>query len=1497
MKTAIKILRVLLIVILIMAIGVPVTFYILLSTDWAQQRLCRAGEEILGQVLGTEVQIGGVTYAPFNRIAVKNVRAVDDNGNGTLWVNELEARVEFLDLIAYQKLIIDYVVLDGLTLSLSRESDDAPLNIQNIINHLSSKESEPKETHFDLRLNDFEILNGKVSYDVLDSQPTPGRLNPRHLLFTDLRCDIYAPKISDQSYQLEVNHLSVREQSGLMLSNLVLHAAVAPDEAKITLLQIEMPNSTLIVSPMAIEGNWKEMMPQLGRTLPLEFGLEPGTHVYLPDLAPVTPKLKDIRQLIDISLEASGVIDSIEVKHLLISAEAGQFTARMHGLFTDCDSLEKMNIVDCNLDLASTNGYVHSLLETLGVNVSKQLDQALTVCTNLEVEAQYQGTLSAGSGNVKVMSDAGTVYADGTFAKSGKNYDMDVETQLEDLDLGALLGNSQLGLCTAQAQAVGSFGKGHQGDVSVHVDNCQMRGYDYRDINLKLNADDGTYVVNFASEDPNAKISLYSHINKEADKSMSLDMVCRLYAVNLDTLNLYKKHPGYNLSGNIQVQAQGRSLAQFAGDVRATNLHYVDNKGQGLSISKIDIDANNRGGMGEINIDSDFMRGSLQGNYNLANVGKSVMLLMDEVFPSFASNAGMHDMQEHRGTPEGNNDFTFDFTVADAEHLCEFFNLPVLILDPVNISGHLSDSTHKARVNVDAPYLIQGSNLVENTYVSLSLDGISEQCNIYATTHYPTKKGPMDMIASINAEHDRLATNVDWQIVRDNPINGNIRFDTQIYKDADRQLSVEVDIKPGLINFGNEVWNILPSQIFYRDKYLKVYNFSLQAPSQTIVVNGTASQYPQDQLIVNLKGIQLIDIFETLDIDKALICGNATGTLRVTELFTKSPNIESTDFFVKDMGYNGCVLGDGNIKITYDVDKAAFCFDAVLDQTDGRQSKIKGSIVPAEEYLDFDFDADHVKVGFLKPFMDAFCSDIEGYASGRAHLYGTFKYIDLAGDIMADTVRLKIDFTNTWYSASDSLRIRPGVIDLDNITIYDENGQSAKLNGWVKHYYFHQPSFDFAITGARNFLSYNITKADNPRWYGTIYGNGSAHVTGEPGVVNIGVAMSTAPKSTFTFELLDDEEAAEYSFIVFNDVTPVIIGDAYTDVKIESKAVEKAKSLQRLEEEDEPTDYRMDIKVDITPQAQVNIVMDPIGGDCIHAYGAGQMAMTYDSTDEDLRLMGTYTLERGDYNFTLQDILIKNFTIRQGSSITFTGDPYAAQLDINAIYSVNANLSDLDESFLQDKDLNRTNVPVYAVMKVTGNMLQPDIAFDLEFPTLTQDVYRKVRSIVSTDDMMNRQIIYLLALNRFYTPEYMASTTKGNEIFSVASATISSQLSSMLGKLSDNWSIAPNLRSDRGDFSDIEVDLTLSSSLLNNRLLFNGNFGYRDKSLNQNQFIGDFDIEYLLNRSGNLRLKAYNRYNDQNYYLRTAQTTQGVGVVWHRDFDNLFGFLRRKKGK
>lgn len=423
-------------------------------------------------------------------------------------------------------------------------------------------------------------------------------------------------------------------------------------------------------------------------------------------------------------------------------------------------------------------------------------------------------------------------------------------------------------------------------------------------------------------------------------------------------------------------------------------------------------------------------------------------------------------------------------------------------------------------------------------------------------------------------------------------------------------------------------------------------------------------------------------------------------------------------------------------------------------------------------------------------------------------------------------------------------------------------------------------------------LCYDTNAKINPDWYGTFYGNGNAVVRGWPGAVSVSVDMTAVGASNFTFVLNDTQAAEDYRFLTFTDKRK----EAREALKADSVPAVLAAFRKKAESaNNSPSKFMIDIRGTVTPSTLMTLVMDPVAGDKITTRGNGNIQVDYDSESDEMQMFGKYTLEEGNYNFSLQDLILRDFKIRRGSSISFNGDPFNAMLDITASYRVNTNLSDLDKSFSTDKDLARTNVPVDAMLMVDGEMQHPDITFDIELPTLTQDVERKVKSIISTDDMMSRQIIYLLALNKFYTPEYMGTSGSGSELAAVASSTLSSQLSNMLGQLTDKFTLAPSFRSDKGDFSDIEVDLALSSRLLNNRLLLNGNFGYRDRSTSQTTFVGDFDLEYILSNNGNLRLKAYNHFNDQNYYLRQALTTQGLGIIYRKDFDNPFTFLRKRK--
>ena len=322
-------------------------------------------------------------------------------------------------------------------------------------------------------------------------------------------------------------------------------------------------------------------------------------------------------------------------------------------------------------------------------------------------------------------------------------------------------------------------------------------------------------------------------------------------------------------------------------------------------------------------------------------------------------------------------------------------------------------------------------------------------------------------------------------------------------------------------------------------------------------------------------------------------------------------------------------------------------------------------------------------------------------------------------------------------------------------------------------------------------------------------------------------------------------------------------------------------------------DIKLSMELTATPDATINIIMDPITGSKLEGYGQGNINLLY-GTKDPLKLYGTYTLEKGVYDFIFKQALIwRKFQIRDGSSITFRGDPDISTLDINATYSLSANVSDLSETFAE---ASKMNVPINCVLKITGELERPDVKFDIEAPN-DNEIERQIKAIINTEEVMNRQIVYLLILNRFYTETARATTQRNNEFASLAASTLSSQLSNLFGSLNKNIQIGALITTSDNIFTDAEYALILSSQLLNNRLIINGNLGYRDNSTNPNSntsFIGDFDLEYKLTKLGDIRLKAYNHYNDQYYSLRSAYTTQGIGLLYRKNFNN-FKYLFRKR--
>ena len=1495
MKSVYRILRSLLVVAIIIAVAFPLVLFVALSLPAVQSRVAYQCEKELSVLLDCKVTVGGLGIVPFNRAVLRNVTVETAPGDTALTVRRLGAGIRISSLLsAGEPLTVNYVELVGLDARLRRDSAGAPLNIQPIIDALSPKEKNKPPTRFDLKINTVMIRSSKLSYDVgpviADGGGEARRFSPDHVAVEQFRADIRLPRLRNDDFLISVKRLAFAERNcGFVLDNLAGDFIISSALLAARNMQVVLPQSHLRFDDMEIplKGGMRNVAEAL-KTARLEAGLRSGSNLRLDDMAAFVPRLRDLP--VDVLFERfalRGNLNGFEADMRLLSD--AHVSLELTGEAAHLSSDENRKIYVSRLAVDADGAGVQQVLQQAHL---LKADMPLKLRTLGHAGVEIAGSLEGKNlkGKIGLAAAPGRITAEtsGVFRNAG-DFSLDASVATEGaLDLAGLLPNLRIGEVDGDLDAsVARKGGRVQGAADVEIDRCVFRDVAYEAVKAHAEIEDGVVRGSAGIDNPGIALSLegaYS-LNKDS-KLIELDMDIARFIPSM--LNLTEKSPGACFSGALDIALEGSGFNRLRGTASLNHIRYSRAAGDELTLDNFLVTADST----RITVRSDYIDGELSGAYDFAVIAGDLRHIAGMVFPALVPQMAA----AHADVRESGNDFRFDFTIKYTERLAGFFNLPVSVVYPVRLYGAFSGPSRDLALSVDAPYLRQGNKLIENTVIGASMSGEENMANLDISTNMPTKNGLMGIMLQTRGGADRLSTDISWKINREQAYEGNIGIAAMFRRDSDKGLYTDVDIAESTLTFNDSTWIVNPAQVTVSPRHeVKVSGLNVHRSNQYVKIEGSVSDNPWDLLTLDLRNFSLDYLFESLGIDKVMLGGDATGTFYASRLLSPEPRLETPGLNVKGISYNKVVLGDADVRSRWEPETRGITLDATIDSDEGRRSLVNGAIYPMNESLDLTFTADRVKVGFMQPYMEAFASDISGYASGRARLWGTFKYIDLEGDVFADDLRLKVNFTNTYYTATDSVHFRPGLIDLNGIRIKDSEGHTANLNGWVRHKFFKEPRFEFGVTDAYDFLSYNTTARDNPVWYGKIYGNGSAFVKGEPGRVNISVDMSTAPRSTFTFVLSDQEVADEFSFLTFRDKN-TLSAELSDTLRLERDTsmdiVNRLRSLAENHDADTPSDYEISLQMRVTPDARLNLVMDPVGGDRIRANGSGHLRMDYGSANNDLRMYGTYTLDRGSYNFTLQDIIIKDFTIKPGSRITFNGDPYNAGLDIQAAYALNANLSDLDESFLQDKDLNRTNVPVHAILKVAGDLVAPEISFDLEFPTLTTDVYRKVRSIISTDDMMNRQIIYLLALSRFYTPDYMASTTKGNELVSVASSTISSQLSNLLGSISENWNIAPTFRSDRGDFSDVEVDVALSSRLLNNRLLFNGNFGYRDNSLNTSQFVGDFDLEYILDRPGMWRLKAYNRYNDQNYYLRTAPTTQGVGVVLKRDFDSFFSFLK-----
>lgn len=1459
-------------------LGIILSIYlgiiILLNIPAIQQKMTVIVGEELKKVLNTELTIGKIDIGLLNRIIIDDVLLNDQSGNEMLKVTRLSAKFDFLPLLK-GKITISSVQLFGFNINLNKPTPEAIPNFKFVLDALASKDTVKTETNLDLRINSILIRRGRLSYDVLSEPETPGKFNPKHIKLQNIIANISLKALSNDSINGYIKRLSLNEQSGLELQKLSLKVLANQQSLKLENFSVAMPNTSVNMDTISMTYNGLQAFSHITDSLYFKGRMLPS-HIALQDISCFVPALANFKDKLDLELEFDGNINQLYVPRLAVYANDNlriEGDVSFQDLALGSDAYVFGNLSHFNISRKGTSFLIKNLTkkQTQTPGILKSLGD---VSFKGEISGYFNdlvtyGTFRTGLGTVKtdlkITSDKEKEY----LASSGG-------IKTKELKLGKLLNKDVFGDISFNLDISAVKYKNSQPVVDMKglVASVEYSNYKYENITLNGKYQHGGFDGKIALDDENGKVLLNGSFKTDR-KIPTFNFSADIRNVRPHDLNLTKKYQDAEFSLRLSANFEGNSIDNMIGEINVDSVLFTAPEKR-YFLDNLNIKATQENEDKKLTLNSEFITAVVEGNYSYQSIPTSILKTVERYIPSL--------LTRNKKTKEPENNFSFDIHIYNTNILTEVFDIPLTIYTHSTVKGYFNDVAHKLRIEGYFPALKYGKNKFESGMILCENPADVFKCQARASSLM--KSGSVVNLAlEAQAGNDKVKTSINWGNNAPITYSGKFTAITDFFKTEGEHpiLQANINIEPTEVILNDTVWNIHPSHIAIDSGRVYINDFLFKHRKQYLRVNGKLTKEIQDTVKVELNDINIGYVFDIVQLKDVDFTGMASGTAYVSQTL-KSPDM-NTQLHVKNFAFNDGLLGDMDIFGKWDKEQEGIYLNAKMHEQDLSRTNVEGHIFIKKKGLDLNIDVDNTNIKFLEFYMKSIATNVNGRIKGKAHFFGGFKSLNLAGDVYTDA-SMKIDVLNTTFLVKDSVHLRPQEIQFNNVAISDPEGHEGRVNGYLSHKHFKDLSYRFLID-VNNMLVFNTKEDPDIPFYGTVYGTGNALLNGSTAGLNVDVAMSTNRNTNFVYTLRNTTSAASNQFINFVDKTPkreirdsLIINEFMT----------------HKEEDRTPIDIRLNLQVDATPDGNMKIVMDPNAGDYIGGKGTGNIRVEFFNKG-DVKMFGNYTIDQGVYKFSLQEVIRKDFIIQPGSTIDFNGNPLDANLDIQAAYTVNsASLSDLGIG-----DTFSKNVKVNCMMNLTGNLTRPSVKFDIELPNVSEEEREIVRSAISTEEEMNMQMLYLLGIGKFYTYDYGNNTGQtSNAMSSVLSSTLSGQLNNMLSQALNlnNWNFGTNLSTGDKGWTDMEFEGILSGQLLNNRLLINGNFGYRDNPTANTNFVGDFDVEWLLTKSGEIRLKAYNQTNDR-YLTKTTLTTQGVGIAYKKDFntwrDLLFWHKKKKK--
>lgn len=1432
---------------------------LLLRLDAVQHRLGEYVADELRSAYGIPLKIGGLRIRHFDEIIIKDILLTEPEGDTIMHSEEGTAHISPLKMYKGE-IQINTLAFARPDIRISKATQGAPLNIQFIIDNLSKNKSGNSQ-NINLRINQFLAYDGRFRYDILDAEEKHEAFDKNHIYIDSLACNISIRKLDKGLADITIRSFSGDEKSGLKLKKIRSKAKLTNDSLEFRDMEIIMPGSHITSNRLTIKPNTASPKK------PAISGDIKSGRFSLDDLKPLLGK--NGTGIPEMAFNITGDVDSAESRTDVYLRTADNSislhaTANIKSIYESDKRSCSIQIKECSV---AENGFynLQSFMKSGDIALLKRLGSS-----DISGEAHIEnGTIN---GNGRIACQAGELKARIFFDKK-KGFS--VISEGNNIKLGRITGIQELESCNIEARINGNtLNWGNTTEIGGSITELTAKGYTYAPIDFTSSLDNNRIKAHITIEDPNLKgtfiLSYKPNMNDRVDIDLRVDSIApgKLNLTNSPdntiSFTLDGEYNNYG-NGNSRMNAKIQNLIVDNGEKRneVRNIHIHDDRSEEQHI---------------LLFNSDILDCNIIGEFEYST-------LLKGVHDIFAGHFINRSKESNRIVP-GNNSYTFRLGIRNSGILNEIFHLPASINEYSTIKGECSEKDGIFRINAD----INNASITNGIYRSIKLDGYTDNNEITLAVEavkpiirnkkdFNYSNTDNDLVIKLNSlySNDSITSKVKWENGNTGrKIKGALGVNAEIRQSLEGIPYISAIINPDSIIHNDSLWFVSAGSIKGNLKRIEISDMNLYNKSQSIKIHGTAGKNATDVLHIDARNIEIATIFDLINFNKLEFSGNASGKADVTNALGK-PDVKGL-FNIEHFRINSCQMGTAEANLGWDSQSKAILIDTNIIGSNGT-STVKGFLSQANDTIELKVDADNLRIGFLNKYLKSFVSDLKGECNGKTYIRGSWRLIDLYGALSLEC-STRVKATNTVYTLqSNSVSMSSGNISLNNAQLTDLYGNKGSMAGYVSHDKFSDWACDFNFT-TDNMLVYDTHDFNDMPFYGTVFATGTARMTSNTDGLFLSATLENGANSRIIYNSGDVGGVRDNSFITFTD------SRKKANSMGKGKEIDKYSFLSRL---------NLDFMLDINDRMQLKVYTNMQSDDYIDLYGIGPIHAIYDE-HEGFSMKGNLNLERGAYKFTIQDIFPKEFSITKGSKLHFNGDPFNAQLDLRTKYLVpSVSLSDLAPEIAR-----RKNVKVNCLMNIGGTLQAPSLTFGIELPEGSEEEKEILASSISTQEQRNMQFIYLIGIGKFYTYDYNTAQTGDSQsstaMESFISNTLSGQLNNMLGHIIDNnnWEISGNFSTSERGWNSMEVEGMLAGRLLNNRLLINGNFGYRENPIASSNFVGNFEVQWLMTPKGTVSLKAYSKTNDR-YFSKTNLTTQGAGIILRHDF-NSWNWWRKKKG-